>query len=504
MSTRKHRHQPYRFAPSLERLETRAVPAGNVLAMVMKGTLYVAGDPLDNAIRIQSVGVGTVMITPTDGTTEVNGQSGPVTLGGANGVVSINLGDGNNQLNLSGLTVQKELFIGTGSGNDTVSLSGVNVGKMLAIVTGAGNDQVSIVNTTARRQLTVDTGAGDDSVNIASSRFGRRSVLQGGDGNDRLAATVDEFARLPAVVGFESISTTPGQTPTPTPTPAAPVANDVKASVSQGNSVAINLAAHATDPAGMLNPASVAVTQQPTHGTVTPNGDGTVTYAQDGSAATSDSFQYTIQDVDGVVSNVATVTIAISVSPPTALPDTATVANGGSVSIDVAANDFAQSGKLDLTSVTIAQKPAHGTATPNGDGTVTYVHDGSATTSDAFQYTIKDSNGNVSNLATVGITITPAPANQPPVANDDTATVATGGNVVINVAANDTAPGGQLDPTSVAITQQPAHGVATSDANGSVTYIQDGTAATSDAFRYTIKDNHGTVSNEATVTITIT
>jgi hypothetical protein len=122
----------------LQRLETRTAPAGNVLAAVMNGVLYIAGDAADNSIRIQPAGIGEAMITPTDGTTAVNGQTGPVTLGGVNGVVSINLGDGNNHLEISGLSVNKELFIGTGSGNDTVSLSGVNVGKMLAIVTGAG------------------------------------------------------------------------------------------------------------------------------------------------------------------------------------------------------------------------------------------------------------------------------------------------------------------------------------------------------------------------------
>jgi hypothetical protein len=502
MSTRKHRHLPCRFSPRLERLETRVVPVGNVTAMVLNGTLYVAGDALNNAVRMQSIGAGAVTISATDGTTAVNGQFGPLTLGGVAGVVSINLGDGNNQLDLSGLSVTKELFIGMGSGDDTVSLTNVSVGKSIAIVTGAGNDQVTITHTTARRQLTVDAGAGDDVVNVTSSHFGRKSVLQGGDGNDRLAGTAQEFAKLPAVAGFESISSTPGQ-PT-TPSPAAPVANDVTATVNQGDSVTIDLAAHASDPGGTLNPASVKVTQQPAHGTVTPNGEGTVTYAQDGSAASTDSFGYTISDVNGTVSNQATVTITISVTPPTAQSDTATVNNGGSVSIDVAANDFAQSGHLDLASVTIVQNPAHGTATPNADGTVTYVHDGSATTSDSFQYTIKDSNGNVSNPGTVAIAITPAPANQPPVANNDTATVARGGTVLINVASNDTDPEGRLDVSSVAITQPPAHGTATPDGSGSVTYVNDGSADTSDKFSYTIKDRVGAVSNQAAVTIAVT
>jgi hypothetical protein len=47
----------------------------------------------------------------------------------------------------------------------------------------------------------------------------------------------------------------------------------------------------------------------------------------------------------------------------------------------------------------------------NGDGTVTYTHDGSETTSDSFTYTIDDLGGATSNTATVNITVFPAPDN---------------------------------------------------------------------------------------------
>jgi hypothetical protein len=376
-------------------------------------------------------------------------------------------------------------------------------------VTGGGSDDVSIAGTTSRIQLTVDTGAGDDFVNVNWSRFGRKTSLQGGDGYDRLATSDNKFARQPAVVGFESVSAVPVHRPAPTPTPnTPPVANPATVTVVQGQSLNINLAASAFDAEGRLNPASVAITQPPAHGTAIPNGDGTVTYTHDGSATTTDSMRYAIQDLDGAVSNEATVTITITpstaVTPPIAESDSATVVEGGSVTIDVAANDFAIDGRLNLSSIRIIRNPTRGTATPNGDGTVTYTHDGSATATDSFQYAIRDQQGSLSNAAVVTITIVPAPVNQPPVANDDAATVSQGSSVIVDVAANDTDPEDQLDSANVTITQPPAHGTATANGDGTVTYVHDGSDNAADDFHYTVRDAQGAVSNEATVTITVT
>ena len=46
----------------------------------------------------------------------------------------------------------------------------------------------------------------------------------------------------------------------------------------------------------------------------------------------------------------------------------------------------------------------NGTAKLNADGTVTFTHDGSETTTGSFKYTIEDADGATSNKATVTIT----------------------------------------------------------------------------------------------------
>ncbi|WP_428623350.1 retention module-containing protein [Sedimenticola sp.] len=79
---------------------------------------------------------------------------------------------------------------------------------------------------------------------------------------------------------------------------------------------------------------------------------------------------------------------------------TITVLTGGATS--VLANDTdAEGNPLTVTSFT---QPANGTVTVNSDGTFSYTHDGSETTSDSFTYTISDGQGGT-DTATVNLTI---------------------------------------------------------------------------------------------------
>ena len=92
---------------------------------------------------------------------------------------------------------------------------------------------------------------------------------------------------------------------------------------------------------------------------------------------------------------------------PVTVPDTATVATGGSVDIPVLANDTDP--EDDALTVTGASDGANGTTAVNGDGIVTYTPTGAYTGDDTFTYTVSDGNGN-SVTESVTVTITdPAP-----------------------------------------------------------------------------------------------
>ena len=106
-----------------------------------------------------------------------------------------------------------------------------------------------------------------------------------------------------------------------------------------------------------------------------------------------------------------------------------------------------------------ATAPAHGTATVNADGTITYAPAANYHGADSFSYTIGDGNGGTA-TATVSVTVTPT--NDGPVAVDDAATTAEDTAVDVAVLTNDTDLDG--DTLTVSAATAPAHGTATVNA----------------------------------------
>ncbi len=192
---------------------------------------------------------------------------------------------------------------------------------------------------------------------------------------------------------------------------AVPVAGDDNASVKEGESVNINLPLNDTDADNGLNPGSIDIISGPRHGSVVVNSAGIASYSHDGSETLEDSFTYTLADLSGTRSNIATVTIAVMPQndAPVANADSASVSEGASININVAANDSDSDDGLDLASIDIIGAPARGSVTVNSDGTVGYVETRGGLAADSFGYSIKDRSGVTSNVATVVISITGSP-----------------------------------------------------------------------------------------------
>ncbi len=180
--------------------------------------------------------------------------------------------------------------------------------------------------------------------------------------------------------------------------------------------VLIDLLANDTDPENGLDPTTLVITQAPEHGTLVlnPNGDnpGEVLYTPDAGWTSCDTFNYTVSDTCGAVSNVGTAQVCIVNAPP---PNHAPKANYDSadtdpllaVTIDVLANDSDVDGDgLDPASVQIEWAGSKGEAVVNLDGTVTYTpYAGTEATTDTFNYSMADVHGARSNIATVQISI---------------------------------------------------------------------------------------------------
>lgn len=88
-----------------------------------------------------------------------------------------------------------------------------------------------------------------------------------------------------------------------------------------------------------------------------------------------------------------------AIVPPTAVQDSFTPSGSGSFALNVLANDQGLSG---TNLIKIVSSPVYGTVNVNG-GAVTYTPNGSSWMNDSFSYTVENSNGLVSNVATVSL-----------------------------------------------------------------------------------------------------
>ena len=266
-----------------------------------------------------------------------------------------------------------------------------------------------------------------------------------------------------------------------------------------GESVAIDVLGNDSSAVG-LDSGSVVLSTAPANGTaIVDEASGEIVYTHDGAGA-DDVFAYTVSDQLGRISAPTQVSVLVGNPVPQVEDDAGLVAVvGGSVVVDVLANDTDESDALDASSVTVVSAPQSGLASVDPQtGEITYEHDGGTAVSDSFTYTVADAAGGVSAEATVSIGIA---GNDPsPVAQDDAITLSSGGSASIDVLANDT-DNAELNAASVVIVQSPLNGVATVDGvTGVITYTHDGITA-NDEFSYTVMDTFGQVSNEARVQI---
>lgn len=271
----------------------------------------------------------------------------------------------------------------------------------------------------------------------------------------------------------------------------APVAGADAATVVVGQSVSGNVLTNDTDPDGDTLTSSLA--SAPANGTAIVTSGGTFTYTHNGSATTFDSFTYTASDGNG---GEATATVAITVSnqAPTALDRSTATPFETAVTITFSATD-PESQPLTYS---IASLPSSGSLGAVSGASVTYTPATGFSGTDTFTYKANDGLKD-SNTATVTVTV--EPGNEPPTAVGDAFTVVVAGTVTGNVLSNDTDPDG--DALTATLASQPSSGTATLATDGSLSYVHNGSATTSDSFAYTASDGNG---GEAigTVSITIT
>ena len=254
------------------------------------------------------------------------------------------------------------------------------------------------------------------------------------------------------------------------------------------------------------------------------DGDGLPDYLEDNTANTDGDGQTNDQDVDDDGDGIPTADECSGIpcpdtngdgtpdyldpnGAPTAVNDSYNTDEDTALTVNAASGVLANDSDADGPALTVSldQDVSNGSLTLNSDGSFSYTPDANFSGTDGFSYIASD--GYLTATATVTITI--APINDAPTANDDNG----GGTdedtsfTTANVLANDS--DSENDALSV-------NGVDTTGTRGSVTSNNDGTFAYDpngrfeylavgetavDSFDYTVSD--GDLTDTATVTVTI-
>lgn len=222
-----------------------------------------------------------------------------------------------------------------------------------------------------------------------------------------------------------------------------------------------------------------AVATQPSHGTLTGTAPSVI-YTPATGFFGADSFTFTATNPGG--SATGTITLNVAPPPPVAQNVTATVANGTPTPITLLATG---GGTLTYAVVTA---PVHGSYTLSG-AVVTYTPANGYVGSDSFTFTA--SNGSLSNVAIVSITVNPAP----PVANSAMVNASFNTPTTISL----TATG--IGALTYQIVTAPAHGTLSGTAPA-VTYTPTAGYSGADSFTFTAS-NAGGASNLATISIAV-
>ena len=399
---------------------------------------------------------------------------------------------------------------------------------------GSGNQPPVAVDDTGNADednaVTIDVVANDydPDGNIDPTSVSTTGVLQPSNGSTSINSTTGEITYTPDAnwFGTDTFEYVVWDDGTPPLSDTAlvtvnvasvndpPTANDDNASTPYQTAVAIDVVVNDVDIDGSIDPTTVSNNGllQPSNGSISINPtSGVITYTPNNNWSGDDTFEYEVAD-DGspVLWDTAMVYVTVAPpgnSPPVAVDDVGNADEDNAVTIDVVANDYDPDNNLDPTSVTNSGllQPSNGSISINSTtGAITYTPNNNWFGTDNFEYRIYDTGSPpLSDVALVTVNI--ASVNDAPVAVNDAANTNEDYSVIVPVLSNDYDIDGNLVPSSVSVTTQPAHGsVAVNTTNGNITYTPAANWFGVDTFIYQVGDD-GTpqLFDNATVTVTV-
>lgn len=232
------------------------------------------------------------------------------------------------------------------------------------------------------------------------------------------------------------------------------------------------------------------------------------------------SINYTVTDNNGKVSNGAS--ISVNVTPNTGNPiannDVTSTSKDTPVIVNILSNDIAPNGSLDKSSIDLDQNSTgiqtNLTNTQGSwsvkDGDILFTPNANFAGVASINYTVSDTIGKTSNPASIIIKV--SSISTEPVANNDVFATTENTPITMNILENDISPingklnleGVDLDPTTPGLQTEftNAQGV-WNVSDGQVTFNPSKDFSGSATIRYTIKDNDGAISNQATISVSV-
>ncbi len=305
-----------------------------------------------------------------------------------------------------------------------------------------------------------------------------------------------------------------------------PVADTLRYTTPLNTPVAVNVGSATSDPDGNPLTYSYGTSSNPSAGTWTPTGasgtgvftpttgfTGTVTIPY----YVCDASPYPVQvlcDTSVIIITIVDTTNNDVNHAPIANNDYATTPKNDPIVINVKGNDSDPDGDA-LNTPSILTPAANGTAVVNPNGSVTYTPVSGFVGKDSFQYVVCDTLAAhnpqpLCDTAWAFIFVTGDTAtqqNHPPVATDDFASTPQDSSVVIKPLSNDSDPDGDSLTTPV-IYDQPNHGTAVVNPDGTIKYTPAPGYTGKDTLVYVICDTLSALTpsplcDTATVIITI-
>jgi len=224
--------------------------------------------------------------------------------------------------------------------------------------------------------------------------------------------------------------------------------------------VSINILLNDSDIDGSIDSNSTLVVTQALHGSVVINA-GIVNYVPNANYFGNDSFIYTVKDNQGLISNIATVSLVITPvnDAPVAVDDNVSTDEDTQIVIDALINDSDIDGTIDKQTLTLVNAPTLGDVSVDPlSGRFVYTPRSNLFGIDSFTYTVRDNDGLISNIATVTILINSV--NDAPLAQEQNLTLLEDTNISMQLTGIDV----DGDSLVYRVSTQPSNGTLTGTA----------------------------------------